>query len=132
MCCGRGVVDRNVTIRMAFFKPAHGLTPELAQRYEVNVLSVTRQLPFDPSSARTVDLGLFVNGVPVATAELKNPLTGQTVENAIGQYRTDRPHSNQDSGPAGHGALRCRSVFGGYDHPSGREPDPVLAVQPRP
>ena len=39
----RGVVDRNVTIRMAFFKPAHGLTPKLAQRYEANVLSVTRQ-----------------------------------------------------------------------------------------
>ena len=35
----RGVVDRNVTIRLVFFKPAHGLTPELAQRYEANVLS---------------------------------------------------------------------------------------------
>ena len=90
-----GVVDRNFTIRLAFFRPAHGLTPELAQRYEANVLSVTRQLPFDPSSARTVDLGLFVNGIPVATAELKNPLTGQTVENAIAQYRTARPHTNR-------------------------------------
>ena len=65
------------------------------------MLSVTRQLPFDPSSARTVDLGLFVNGVPVATAELKNPLTGQTVENAIAQYRTDRPHSNRTLGRLG-------------------------------
>ena len=97
----RGVVDRNVTIRIVFFKPAHGLTPGLAQRYEANVLSVTRQLPFDASSARTVDLGLFVNGVPVATAELKNPLTGQTVENAIAQYRTDRPHSNRTLGRLG-------------------------------
>ena len=91
----RGVVDRNFTIRLAFFRPAHGLTPELAQRYEANVLSVTRQLPFEPGSTRTVDLGLFVNGIPVATAELKNPLTGQTVENAIAQYRTDRPHTNR-------------------------------------
>ncbi len=91
----RGVVDRNFTIRLAFFRPAHRLTPELAQQYEANVLSVTRQLPFEPSSARTVDLGLFVNGVPVATAELKNPLTGQSVENAIAQYRTDRPHTNR-------------------------------------
>ena len=97
----RGVVDRNFTIRLAFFRPAHGLTPELAERYEANVLSVTRQLPFDPSSARTVDLALFVNGVPVATAELKNPLTGQTVENAIAQYRTDRPHTNRTLGRLG-------------------------------
>ncbi len=89
-----GVVDRNVKIRLAYFKPAQGLTPELAQRYEANVLSVVRQLPFEPDTSRTVDLGLFVNGIPVATAELKNPLTGQTVENAIAQYRTDRPHNN--------------------------------------
>ena len=97
----RGVVDRNVTIRLAYFKPAQGLTPELVERYEANVLSVTRQLRFDPASAQTVDLGLFVNGIPVATAELKNPLTGQTVENAIAQYRTDRPPSNRTLGRLG-------------------------------
>lgn len=97
----RGVVDRNTTIQLAYFKPAQGLTPELAERYEANVLSVTRQLPFEPDSARTIDLGLFVNGIPVASAELKNPLTGQTVENAIAQYRTDRPHNNRTLGRVG-------------------------------
>jgi type I restriction enzyme R subunit len=97
----RGVVDRNITIRLAFFRPAHTLTPELAALYEANVLSVTRQLPFDPASAQTVDLGLFVNGIPVATAELKNPLTGQTVENAIAQYRSGRPPSNRTLGRVG-------------------------------
>ncbi len=55
----RGVVDRNVTIHLAFFKPAQGLTQELVERYEANVLSVTRQLPFESDSAKTVDLGLF-------------------------------------------------------------------------
>ena len=90
-----GVVDRNFTIQLAFFKPAHGLTPELTERYEANVLTVTRQLPFDPSSSKTIDLALFVNGIPVATAELKNPYTGQTVENAIAQYRHDRPQRNR-------------------------------------
>ena len=90
----RGVVDRNVTIQMAYFRPAHGLTPELAKHYEANVLSVTRQLPFDPASSQTVDLGLFVNGIPVATAELKNPLTGQGVEDAVAQYRS-RPQRNR-------------------------------------
>ena len=91
----RGVVDLNVTIRLAFFKPAHGLTPELVERYEANVLSVTRQLRYEPSSSKTIDLGLFVNGVPVATAELKNPLTGQGVEDAISQYRKDRDPGNR-------------------------------------
>ncbi len=90
-----GVVDRNVTIKLAYFKPAHGLTPELAEQYEANVLTVTRQLPFDPSRNQTIDLALFVNGIPVATAELKSPYTGQTVENAIAQYRHDRPPRNR-------------------------------------
>ncbi len=89
-----GVIDQNVTIRLAFFKPAHGLTPELVQRYEANRLTITRQLPYEPNSAKTLDLCLFVNGLPVATAELKNPLTGQTVDHAIRQYRQDRDPKN--------------------------------------
>ena len=91
----RGVVDRNVKFQLAFFRPAHGLTPELVELYGANVLSVTRQLRYEPSSNRTIDLGLFVNGVPVATAELKNPLTGQSVEHAIAQYRKDRDPGNR-------------------------------------
>lgn len=89
-----GVIDQNVTIRLAFFKPAHGLTPELVQRYDANRLTVTRQLPYEPKSVKTLDLCLFVNGLPVATAELKNQLTGQNVEHAIKQYRTDRDPRN--------------------------------------
>ena len=91
----RGVVDRNVTIQLAFFRPASGLTPELVERYEANVLSVTRQLRYEPSSNKTLDLGLFANGIPVATAELKNPLTGQSVEHAMLQYRNDRDPKNR-------------------------------------
>ena len=63
-------------------------------RYAANRVTVTRQLPYDPNSHKTLDLALFVNGIPVATAELKNPLTGQTVEHAITQYRTDRDPAN--------------------------------------
>ena len=51
-------------------------------------MTVTRQFPYDPDSDKTLDLALLVNGIPTATAELKNPLTGQTVEHAIRQYRT--------------------------------------------
>jgi len=89
-----GVKDLGVDIALAFFKPAHGLTPELVERFEANRLVVTRQLPFDPASNKTLDLCLMVNGIPVATAELKNHLTGQTVENAKAQYRKDRDPKN--------------------------------------
>ena len=89
-----GVVDHGVTIRLAYFKAAHGLTEVLTERYAANRLTVTRQLPFDPNSNKTLDLCLFVNGLPVATAELKTHLTGQSVANAKAQYRQDRDPKN--------------------------------------
>lgn len=78
------------TLRVAFFKAAHGLNPELEVRYAANCLGVTRQLHYSLKSEKSLDLVLSVNGIPVATLELKNPLTGQTVENAMRQYRRDR------------------------------------------
>jgi type I restriction enzyme R subunit len=48
----------------------------------------------DPASTKTIDLGLFVNGIPVATAELKTHLTNQTADDAIKQYRADRDPKN--------------------------------------
>ncbi len=93
-----GVVDQGVTIRMMFLRPAFGLSPEMVARYRENRLTVTRQLPYEPGSAKTVDLGLFINGVPVATAELKNPLSGQTIEKAMAQYRVDRDPASRTLG----------------------------------
>jgi type I restriction enzyme R subunit len=90
----QGVVDLGVAIRLAFFKPAHGLTPALQHLYEANRVTATRQLPYEPASHKTIDLALLVNGIPTATAELKNPLTNQTIEHAIRQYRSDRDPSN--------------------------------------
>lgn len=89
-----GVNDHGIEVRLAFFKPAHGLTPELTERYLANRLTVTRQLPYGAGTTKTLDLCLFVNGIPVATAELKNPLTHQTVEHAKKQYREDRDPAN--------------------------------------
>lgn len=90
----QGVVDLGVTIRLAFFAPAHGLTPELQELYAANRVSVTRQFAYEPGSTKTLDMVLLVNGIPTATAELKNPLTGQSVEDAIRQYRNDRDPTN--------------------------------------
>jgi len=85
-----GVEDLGVEIRLAFFRPASGLNPDLRQRYDANRLTVIRQLQYAPEHANALDLALFVNGLSVATAELKTHLTHQTVEHAMAQYRTDR------------------------------------------
>jgi len=90
----RGVVDRSVTIQLAYFRPGSGITPKLMARYENNVLTVIRQLRYEKGSDKAVDLALLVNGIPVATAELKNPLTGQVIDHAKDQYRTDRDPAN--------------------------------------
>lgn len=76
--------------RMAYFRPAHGLNPETLERYAGNRLAVTRQAPCHPGGNDTVDVLLSLNGVPVATCELKNPATGQTWRNAVRQYKEDR------------------------------------------
>src|SRR6266542_4629509 len=78
------------TLRVAFFKPAHGLNPELEERYAKNRVGITRQLRFSARNEKSLDVTLSVNGIPLATGELKNPLTGQTVEDAMRQYRLDR------------------------------------------
>ncbi|MDP2126062.1 MAG: DEAD/DEAH box helicase family protein [Pseudohongiella sp.] len=78
------------TLRVAFFRPAHGLNPELEARYQANLLGLTRQLHFSPKNEKSLDVVLSVNGIPIVTLELKNPLSGQTAANAIHQYRYDR------------------------------------------
>jgi type I restriction enzyme R subunit len=78
------------TLRVAFFKAAHELNLELEERYAANRLGITRQLHFSSRSEKSLDVTLSLNGIPIATVELKNPLTGQTVDNATRQYRHDR------------------------------------------
>ncbi|MEK6299854.1 MAG: DEAD/DEAH box helicase family protein [Acidobacteriota bacterium] len=78
------------TLRVAFFKAAHGLNPELEARYAANRIGITRQLHFSPRSEKSLDVTISLNGIPIVTAELKNPMTGQTIDNALWQYRHDR------------------------------------------
>ena len=86
----RGISDLGVQFSLAFFRPAHSLTPELVASYEANRCVVTRQLPYSTKNHNTLDLTLFVNGIPTATAEIKNALTGQSASDAKAQYRKDR------------------------------------------
>jgi type I restriction enzyme R subunit len=78
------------TFRLAYFEPAHGLSYEVLNLYTKNRLTITRQVPCYAGKRDTTDLVFAVNGVPVATCELKNPNTGQTWRNAVNQYKQDR------------------------------------------
>jgi type I restriction enzyme R subunit len=78
------------TLHVAYFKAAHELNPELEARYAANRLGLTRQLHFASRSEKSLDVTLSLNGIPIATVELKNPLTGQTTEDARRQYQRDR------------------------------------------
>ena len=85
-----GIRDMGCKFQLAYFRPASGLNEETKRLHAANLFSVVRQLHYSEKSNKSLDLALFLNGVPVFTAELKNPLTGQTVEDAIRQYRTNR------------------------------------------
>ena len=78
------------TFRLAYFKPAHGANFEVLELFGKNRLTETRQVPCHPGDNRTLDMVLAVNGLPVATIELKNSGTGQSWKNAVRQYKEDR------------------------------------------
>lgn len=77
-------------LRMAVFAPSNEMNPDTWALYQKNVLSVTRQLYYGTEHSKSLDLVLFLNGLPIVTAELKNPLSGQTAEQARKQYKNDR------------------------------------------
>ena len=85
-----GVKDSGCKFQLAYFRPASGLNEELQRLHAANLFAVVRQLRFSEHGEQSLDLALFLNGVPIFTAELKSPLNGQDVEDAIRQYRTDR------------------------------------------
>jgi type I restriction enzyme, R subunit len=94
----RGVID---LLRNGIKHGAHHLdlfygtpspgNPKAAERFAANRFTVTRQLKYSHDETQLVlDLGLFINGLPIATFELKNSLTKQTVADAVQQYERDR------------------------------------------
>ena len=86
----RGVKDMGCAFRLAYFRPASGLNEETRRLHAANFFAVARQVRYSARNEKSLDMVQFLNGIPIFTAELKNPLTGQTVEDAIRQYRTDR------------------------------------------
>ncbi len=91
-------------LKLAEFKPALAINPDILARYAANRLRVVRQVRYSLACENSLDLVLFLNGVPVATAELKTDFT-QSVEDAIDQYRFDR-----------------------HPRPKGQAPEPLLCA----
>lgn len=85
-----GFTDYGVKFKMAFFRPESSLNPDAEVLYQKNHLSVTRQLYYERNGKNSLDLVLSLNGLPVATIELKNQFSGQNVNNAKKQYVFDR------------------------------------------
>ncbi|MEQ9104889.1 MAG: type I restriction endonuclease [Rhodothermales bacterium] len=87
----KGVKDTGCHFHLAYFPPASALNEELQNLYAANIFAVIRQLHYSiKNKNHSLDLVLFLNGIPLFTAELKNAITGQTVKDAMRQYREDR------------------------------------------
>ncbi|GLK79087.1 type I restriction endonuclease subunit R [Methylopila turkensis] len=76
-------------IELAQFRPAFGTNPVIIAAYQANRLRVVRQLRYSAANENSIDVALFLNGVPVATLELKTDFT-QSIADAIDQFRFDR------------------------------------------
>lgn len=85
-----GFTDMGVHFDLAYFKPETSFNPDTQKLYKQNILSVTRQVKYSNKNENSIDMVLFLNGMPIATVELKNQFTSQNTENAKKQYMYDR------------------------------------------
>ena len=87
----KGLSINDAHFDLLYKVPYNNLNPEVTQRFNLNRFSVTRQVHYAVANPHlSVDMVLFINGLPIATIELKNPWTGQTWRHAIKQYQNDR------------------------------------------
>jgi len=84
------VVDSGVYIDLCYFEPKSDLNPDHLKLYQSNQFTVLRQLYYSNQNKNSIDMGLFLNGLPIMTMELKNQLTGQNIKHSQNQYRNDR------------------------------------------
>lgn len=89
----QGIEDVGTRFKLVFFAPGSDLNESLAEKYWANRMTLVRQLRYSEKNNNSVDIVLFVNGIPIVTMELKNQLTGQTYRNAIEQYKNSRSAS---------------------------------------
>lgn len=85
-----GFKDRGIEFKLCYFKPDNSMNEADVELYNKNILHCTRQLHYSVSNENSIDIVLFLNGIPVVSMELKNQFTGQDTSNAIDQYKFDR------------------------------------------
>lgn len=86
----QGFTDRGIKFRAVFWKPETTINPTAVAQYNANILHCTRQLHYSLHNENSIDIVLFINGIPVVSMELKCQFTGQNTDNAIKQYKFDR------------------------------------------
>ncbi|MHB8276985.1 MAG: type I restriction endonuclease subunit R [Candidatus Humimicrobiaceae bacterium] len=86
----QGITDRAIKFQLAFFKPETQLNEQTLKLYNQNILSCTRQLYYSNRNNNSLDIVLFLNGIPIITMELKDQFSGQDATGAIKQYKYDR------------------------------------------
>lgn len=89
-CIRHGIKDYGVTLRLAYNKPVSSMNQILIDLYGKNIFTESRQVYYSSQNTNSIDMMISINGLPIAISELKNPLTGQTVDNAKKQYIEDR------------------------------------------
>ncbi|UCZ53721.1 DEAD/DEAH box helicase family protein [Bacillus shivajii] len=89
-CLRHGVKDYGVTLKLAYNKPPTDMNRTLIEKYKQNIFTVSRQVYYSTGSHKSIDMMLSINGLPMVVMELKNQLTGQTVEDSMKQFKKDR------------------------------------------
>lgn len=86
----KGIKDRGVELKVCYFRPSSDINTDVIEKYNANILTCTRQFRYSTENTNSIDMVLSLNGIPIVAIELKNQLTGQSVENAKLQYMEDR------------------------------------------
>ena len=86
----KGVKDRGCNFHLTYFRPSSGMNPDHQRLHALNRFTLIRQLKYSQRNEKSLDMALFLNGLPLVTMELKNSLTGQVVTDAEKQYKQHR------------------------------------------
>lgn len=108
----KAIEIRGIKLHLAYRKPSNTLNSDSVKNYHKNTLSIIRQLYYSKDNTNSIDMVVFLNGVPLVSIELKNQLTGQNVYDAIAQYKKDRdPKERLLRNCIVHFALDCDLVY---------------------